>query len=324
VSGREVQFGVALKNFTPYPDEPSIDEIVDYVTTAEALGFHSAWVWDHILLGTKRPFPFLEALSTLAALAMRTSRLQLGTGVCVLPLRNPVVLAKVLASIDHLSKGRLILGFAAGWYAREFEACGVPFRDRGTIFERNVEIVKKFWTEPRVEGAVGGYVFNGAVMLPKPVQRPRPSILFGGYVDAVLRRIVRLGDGWLTYFYTPDSFRKTWGKLHQLAEAQGRDPAELRNVSQLPICVAPTFEEADRGVREFIGRYFDVAPWSESTPDSAIRGTPDQCAEQLARHVQAGVEHIVFVPYDYRTGQLEIIAREIIPRLRGMRTGIRA
>jgi alkanesulfonate monooxygenase len=324
MAGREVQFGVALKNFTPYPYEPSIDEIVDYATKAEALGFHSAWVWDHILLGTKRPFPFLEALSTLAALAMRTSRMKLGTGVCVLPLRNPVVLAKVLASIDHLSKGRLILGFAAVWYMREFEACGVPFKDRGKIFVRNLDIVKRFWTEKQVEGAVDDYVFNGAVMLPKPVQQPRPPILFGGYVDAVLRRIVRHGDGWLTYFYTPDSFRKTWAKIQQLAREQGRDPAELRNVSQLPIYVTRTFEEADRGIREFIGQYFDVAPWSESTPDSAIRGTPDQCAEQLARHVHAGVEHIVFVPYEYRTGQLDIIAREIIPRLRGMTTGVTA
>jgi probable F420-dependent oxidoreductase len=324
VGGRELQFGVALKNFTPYPDEPNIDEITDYVTKAEALGFHSAWVWDHILLGTRRPFPFLEALSTLAALAMRTGRIRLGTGVCVLPLRNPVILAKVLASIDHLSKGRLVLGFAAGWYQREFEACGVPFGDRGKIFVRNLEIVKKFWTEQPVEGAVGDYVFKGAVMLPRPVQRPRPPILFGGYVDAVLRRIVRHGDGWLTYFYTPDSFRKAWGKLHQFAREQGRDPAELRNVSQLPIYVARTFEEADRGIREFISRYFDVAPWSESTPDSAIRGTPDQCAEQLARHVQAGVEHIVFVPHDYDPGQLEIIAREIIPRLRGMARGATA
>ena len=98
------------------------------------------------------------------------------------------------------------------------------------------------------------------------------------------KRIVRHGDGWLTYFYTPESFRKAWARLHDLAREGGRDPAELRNVSQLPICVARTFEEADRGIREFIGRYFDVAPWSESTPDSAIRGTPDQCAEQLARH----------------------------------------
>ncbi len=324
MDGRQVQFGVALKNFTAYPDEPNIDEIVDYATTAEALGFHSAWVWDHILLGTKRPFPFLEALSTLAALAMRTSHVKLGTGVCVLPLRNPVILAKVLASIDHLSKGRLILGVAAGWYAREFEACGVPFKTRGQIFVRNLNIVKKFWTEQRVEGAIDGYIFNGAVMLPKPVQRPRPPILFGGYVDAVLRRIVRFGDGWLTYFYTPDSFRKAWGRIQTLAREHGRDPAELRNVSQLPIYVARTFEEADRGIREFIGRYFDVAPWSESTPDSAIRGTPDQCAEQLARHVEAGVEHIVFVPYEYRTDQLDIIARDIIPRFHGMRSGVTA
>jgi len=323
MAGREVQFGVALKNFTAYPDEPSIDDIVDYATRAETLGYHSAWVWDHILLGTKRPFPFLEALSTLAALAMRTRQLKLGTGVCVLPLRNPVVLAKVLASIDHLSKGRLVLGFAAGWYAREFEACGVPFDERGKIFVRNLDIVKRFWTESQVEGTVDGHVFKGAVMLPRPVQRPRPPILIGGYVDAVLRRVVRYADGWMTYFYTAESFRKTWGKLHRFARELGRDPAELRNVSQLPIYVAGTFEEADRGIREFIGRYFDVAPWSESTPDSAIRGTPDQCVEQLARHIAAGVEHIVLVPYEYRPDQLEIIAREVIPRLRGT-TGVTA
>src|SRR5437588_11647186 len=125
MAGREVQYGVALENFTPHPAEPSIDGIMEYAARAEALGFHSAWVWDHILLGSKRPFPFLEALSTLAALAMRTTRIRLGTGVCVLPLRNPVILAKVLASVDHLSRGRLILGFGAGWDARAFEAWGV-------------------------------------------------------------------------------------------------------------------------------------------------------------------------------------------------------
>ena len=95
-------------------------------------------------------------------------------------------------------------------------------------------------------------------------------------------------------------------------------------MSQLPICVAPTFEDADRGIREFIGRYFDVAPWSESTPDSAIRGTPEQCIEQLAAHIEAGVEHIVFVPHDYRPEQLDIIAEEIIPRLPRRATGVTA
>jgi alkanesulfonate monooxygenase len=321
MTGREVRFGVALKNFTVYPDEPSIDEIAVFATRAEALGFASAWVWDHIILGSKRPFPYLESLATLAALAMRTQRLDLGTGVLVLPLRNPVVLAKVLTSLDHISRGRLILGMAAGWYEREFEACGVPFKERGKIFLRNLQILKRFWTEDQVNGAADGYVFRRSVMLPKPLQQPRPPLLFGGYVDAVLRRIACHGDGWLTYFYTPESFRRSWTKIRSFAAEAGRDPAGLRNVSQLPICVAPTFEEADRRVRDFIARYFDVAPWSESTADSSIRGTPDQCVEQLAAHISAGVEHIVLVPCDYRLDQLEAIGERILPRLRGKTAG---
>jgi probable F420-dependent oxidoreductase len=320
----EIQFGVALENFTPSPDEPQISEILAFAMRAESLGFHSAWVWDHILLGSKRPFPFLESLSTLTALAMKTTRLRLGTGVCVLPLRNPVILAKVLATLDHISQGRLILGCAAGWYEKEFEACGVPFKERGRIFVRNLEIMKRFWTEDQVDGGADGYAFHHAVMLPKPVQRPRPPVLIGGYVDAVLRRIAQHGDGWLTYFYTPQSFRTAWTRIRHLAEERGRDPAELRNVSQLPIYVTPSRDDAERGIRDFIARYFDVAPWSESTPESAILGTPEQCADQLAAHIDAGVQHIVFVPFEYRLEQLEVIAREVIPRLKGRATGVTA
>jgi len=255
---------------------------------------------------------------------MRTTRVQVGTGILVLPLRNPVVLAKTLATLDHISRGRLVLGMAAGWYEREFEACGIPFQKRGIIFVQHVQILKRLWTEDHVDGTVDGYAFQRAVMLPKPVQRPRPPMLFGGYVDAVLRRIVRHGDGWLTYFYTAESFRKTWRKILDLAAEQGRDPGELRNAHQLPIYVARSYEEADRGIREFIGQYFDVAPWSESTADSAIRGTPEQCAEQLAAHIDAGLEHIVFVPYQYSLDQLDVIARDIIPRLRGTVRGVTA
>ncbi len=313
---REPQFGVALENFCPAPHDPSIDAILAYAAHAESLGFASVWAWDHILLGTKRPFPFLESLATLTAIAARTQRLQLGIGVLVLPLRNPVVLAKELASLDQISKGRLVLGLAAGWYEREFQACGVPFADRGKTFVRNLEVLRRLWTEDRVDGVIGDYVFNQAVLRPKPVQRPHPPLLIGGYVDRVLRRVARYGDGWLTYFYTPETFKATWARIRGFAEEQGRDPTELRNVSQLPICVAASYEEADRSIRDFIGRYFDVAPWSESTPDSAIRGTPAQCAEQLAAHLDAGVEHIVLIPSDYRLDQLEVIAREVLPRLR--------
>lgn len=312
-----VGFGLALRNFTPHTATPDIREVVDYAARAEQMGFSSLWAWDHILLGSKNPFAFLESLSVLAALAVTTEKVRLGTGVLVLPLRNPVVLAKVTSTIDRMSGGRLVLGVASGWYEREFEAVGVPFAARGRVFERNAEILKRFWTEERVDGSEDGMVFRGAVMLPRPVQQPRPRLLFGGYVDKVLRRVATMSDGWLTYFYTPESFTRAWQKILRFAEEAGRDPVMLDNVAQLPICIDRSFEKADARVREFIADYFDVAPWSESTADSAIRGTPEQCAEQITRHVEVGARHIVFVPCSYDLEQVDAIAESVLPLLGG-------
>ena len=312
-----VGFGLALRNFTPHTATPDIREVLDYAARAEQMGYSSLWAWDHILLGSKNPFAFLESLSVLAALAVTTEKVRLGTGVLVLPLRNPVVLAKVTSTIDRMSGGRLVLGVASGWYEREFEAVGVPFAERGRVFERNAQILKRFWTEERVDGSEDGMEFRGAVMLPRPLQQPRPQLLFGGYVDKVLRRVATTSDGWLTYFYTPESFAGAWQRILRHAEEAGRDPATLDNVAQLPICIDASFEKADTRVRAFIHDYFDVAPWSESTADSAIRGTPEQCAEQIARHVEVGARHLVFVPCSYDLEQVDAIAESVLPHLVG-------
>jgi probable F420-dependent oxidoreductase len=316
------RFGLAIENFAPAPRNPSIEELVSYAQRAEELGFSSLWAWDHMLLGTRRPFPFLESLSTLTALAMVTRTARLGTGVLVLPLRNPVVLAKTTATVDRISGGRLTLGLAAGWYEREFDACGVPFKRRGRIFESNLELLQSMWSGEAVSGEAGGIEFRNAVMLPPPLQRPRPTVLIGGYVDRVLRRVATRADGWLTYFYTPDSFRNAWGRIGAFAEEAGRDPGSLRNVAQLPICVGRSFEEADTKARGYIADYFDLPEWSESSADSAIRGTPEQCAEQLAAHFEAGVQHVALVPYAYDLEQVERIAAEVLPLLDGV--GVKA
>jgi alkanesulfonate monooxygenase len=221
--------------------------------------------------------------------------------------------------VDLLSGGRLALGVAAGWYEREFQACGVPFRARGRLFERNLEILDRLWREPEVSGVWGEHDLRGVVMLPPPTSRPRPQVLIGGYVDRVLRRVATMGDGWLTYFYSAQSFRSAWARIRDHAAAAGRDPDSLTNVAQLPICVSSSFEDADRRVRAFVAEYFDVAEWSQSTPDSAIRGTPEQCAEQLAEHVAAGERHIVLVPCDYALDQVERVAAEVLPALRPRR-----
>ena len=124
-----------------------------------------------------------------------------------------------------------------------------------------------------------------------------------------------MDDGWITYFYTPESFSRAWSSIRSFAEQIDRDPDTLSNVAQLPICVDDTYEAADRRVRAFVGEYFDTAEWSESTVESSIRGTAEQCAEQIQRHLDVGAQHLVFVADDYRIDQIETIATEVLPLL---------
>ncbi len=308
-----LKFGLAVENFTPASRVPDLDAIVRYSRRAEELGFDSLWAWDHIFLGTGRPFPFLESLSTLVVLARETERVELGTGILVLPLRDAAVLAKTAATLELISNGRLTLGMAVGWYEREFDACGVPFKRRGAIFEENLELMQQFWTGERVSGEARGVPFRNALMLPEPSPRPRPRLLIGGYVDKVLKRVGERADGWLTYFYEPEAFATAWRRIGEHAEAAGRDPSALGNVAQLALCVEDSFEAGDARARQYIADYFDLPAWSESTAESAIRGTPQQCAEQIAAQAAAGVQHICLVPCDYEQDQVERFAAEVLP-----------
>jgi hypothetical protein len=187
MAGLAGTFGIAVQNFTAYPQMPDIKALVEYGVRMEQLGFDSLWVWDHILLGVDPNFPIIESLTLLTAIAARTSKIKLGTGILVLPMRNPVILAKQLACMDLRSDGRLLMGMASGWYRREFNAIGVPFEQRGKIMDENLDILKRFWTEHTVSGKFPHHDIPAGVMFPKPVQKPHPPILIGGYVDRVLK-----------------------------------------------------------------------------------------------------------------------------------------
>jgi probable F420-dependent oxidoreductase len=308
-------YGVAMRNFTRYPEMPSAQGLMDYGVRMESLGYESIWAWDHILLGVEPNFPIIESLSILTAIAARTTKIKLGTGILVVPMRNPVILAKELATIDLISNGRLLVGAAVGWYKREFMAMGVDFHQRGKIMEQSLDILTRLWTEDRLTVDFPPYLIKDAVMFPKPVQKPRPPILIGGYVEAVLRRAATKGDGWLTYYYTAASFASNWAKIRGFAEEAGRNPDELQSTNQLPIVVGPR-AKVEGPMREWLQTEWDYAAWSESTAESAIMGTVDECVEQLAKHVATGIDRIIFVPYRYEDDQLEIIAKEIVPRLR--------
>jgi alkanesulfonate monooxygenase len=307
-------FGIAMRNFTTYPEMPDPQALLAYAVAAEELGYDSIWVWDHILLGVDPPFPVIDSLTLLTAVAARTTRIKLGTGVLVLPLRNPVVLAKELSSLDLIAGGRLLLGLASGWYKREFDAVGVPFNERGRIMDRNLEILHRLWTEDQVNGEYPPHRLRGSNMSPKPSRLP--VMLIGGYVDRVLKRAA-LNGGWLTYFYTPSGFANSWAKVCAFAEEAGRDPATLLNANQLPIYVGSSRAAVEAPMMEWLGEEWDYAAWSDSTKEAAIIGTVDECVDQLRAQLAAGVQKLIFIPYKYRPDQVEIIAREIISRLRG-------
>jgi probable F420-dependent oxidoreductase len=307
-------FGLAMRNFTTYPEMPDPHALIAYAVKAEALGFDSIWVWDHIFLGVDPPFPVIDSLTLLTAVAARTSSIKLGTGVLVLPLRNPVVLAKELASLDLIAGGRLLLGMASGWYRREFDAVGVPFQERGRIMDRNLEILRRLWTEDQVNGDYPPHCLRGANLSPKPARLP--VMLIGGYVERVLKRAA-VNGGWLTYFYTPEGFAKSWGRVRGFAEEAGRDPDALINANQLPIYIGASREAVEAPMMEWLGQEWDYAAWSDSTKEAAIIGTVDECVAQLRAQLAVGVQKLIFIPYRYRMDQIEIIARDIIPRLRG-------
>ncbi len=307
--------GIAMQNFTAAPEMPDAKALIDYSVRVEQLGYESIWVWDHILLGVDPYFPILDSLSVLTAVAAHTERIRLGTGILVLPARNPVVLAKQLSTIDHISNGRLTLGVASGWYKREFDAIGVPFHKRGNIMDQNLDILTRLWQEDSVTGSYPPYELAEAVMSPKPVQKPRPPILIGGYVDRVLKRAGVVGDGWLTYYYTPEGFAKSWDKVRRFAEEAGRDPDTLRSINQLPIYIGKSRDDVKDLMQEWLTTEWDFAGWSDSTAASAVIGTVDDCVEQLQGHLDVGVQQITLVPYRFDMEQIEQIAEEIIPRM---------
>lgn len=190
----------------PWEPAASPSELVQIAVRADRLGFDALTVSEHIVMPDEmagamgRRFP--DALLALAVLAGATERIELLTYVLVLPLRNPVVLAKQAATVDFLSNGRLLLGVGIGHAAREFEAIGVPFERRGARSDEAIEAMRELWTSDAPSYAGEFYSFSGIAFEPKPARKPHPPILVGGNSKPAMRRAAKYGDGWLPWLVT--------------------------------------------------------------------------------------------------------------------------
>jgi probable F420-dependent oxidoreductase len=300
-----VRFGLALQNYVAPGESISPRALVEHATKAEELGYSSVWVWDHILLGSKSVFPVHDSLTILTAVAASTKHVRLGTGILVLSTRNPVVLAKQVATLDNLSEGRVTLGVAAGWYEREFQACGYPFDSRGRTLQTNLQVMKRLWTENNLNGTIDQYTFKNVTMEPKPTQKPHPPLWMGGYIDTVLRRVGRIADGWISYFYTPESFANSWRKVLDSAQTAGKTTSTFGNCDMVPVRIGDSQPNAKRVVTEYTAKHCDLPAWSEATPNSAITGTSKDCTEMIERFAEAGVQELVLIPAVNQLGEIE-------------------
>jgi probable F420-dependent oxidoreductase len=291
-----MKFGLALQNYVAPGESVSMKELVSLSSEAERLGFDSIWVWDHIFLGSKTVFPIHDSLTVLTAAAFATKKVSLGTGILVLPLRNPVELAKRVATIDNLSGGRVRLGVAAGWYEREFQALGVPFASRGKAVELGVEVMRRLWAEDRISGRFGPYEFRNISMEPKPVQKPGPPVWMGGYTEKVHQRIAKLADGWVSYFYPPESFAKNWARISEYVRIAGRDTLGFGNCDMVPARVEDNIEDAMATTKAFVDKYCDLPAWSEATVESAVAGSGEDCRRAVNAYSKSGVQELVFMP----------------------------
>jgi probable F420-dependent oxidoreductase len=223
---------------------------------AEQAGFDSLWVAEHVVLFDeyRSRYPYaadgripaggengiLEPFAALAFLAAVTHRIRLGTGICLVPQRNPVYTAKCVADVDWLSGGRLDFGVGVGWLAEEFAALGVAFERRGERCRSYLAVMRALWTQAVSSHRDAFYDLPACRQFPKPVQKPHPPIHFGGESEAALRRVADLGQGWYGFDLEPDGLAERLRRLDALLAERGRSRNDVQ------VSVSPYLRPVDR------------------------------------------------------------------------------
>lgn len=339
---RNVEFGVRIPNSGPLAT-PS--NLIRAATEAEALGFDSVWVHDHLTwsremhrrhissgaseaLTDAQTSDFYESVVSLAYVAAHTSRVKLGIACMILPARHPVYAAKQVAVLDVLSGGRTILGVGLGSQAamasREFEVAGVPVRGRARRLEEYIQVLQAIWQQERASFQGEFISFTDAEIFPKPLQKPHPPIFVGGGTDAAARRAARFANGWLPAWRTPAEMRAGVALLAEEAEKAGRNPDELQVGLEIVASIAPERARAVARARPTIEAslktYERTMGSAEIAMQQSLIGSPAEVQEQLAAFVDAGVAHFE-LKFIYRdmgefTEQAELWAREVLPAFR--------
>jgi F420-dependent oxidoreductase-like protein len=288
---------------------------------AEGMGYEWASVSDHLsqlaVFGARDSDPWLEAWTQLAALAQATSRIRIGTLVSSVGYRNPAVLAKMAATLDVISGGRLEFGLGAGYAEAEYRMYGLPFpsaAERLAQLDEGLRICKLLWTQERSDFGGEYFILEGDVCEPKPLQRPHPPMWVGGMGEKkTLRIVAEHADGWNAFPAPVDQLAHKLSVLAEHCRTVGRDPASIRKQLVISAIVRPALDEARAEAARFAEERH-IPP--ERAAHMAMLGTPEDVAAQLQPYVQLGFDMFILMernPVDYAT--LELFIQQVAPLL---------
>ena len=286
----------------------------------EDLGFEYMGAGEHFMRG-RPPGPTHAALPLLAVAAGATQKMRLVTSVALAPFYHPLMLARMTATLDIASGGRLTLGVGVGGeFPMEYENAGLDIRRRGRRTDECLDALRRLWTQDSVTFQGHHYTLDEAAINPKPEQQPHPPVWVAGRRDAAMRRAVRYGNGWLPYFYSPERYRDSVAKITAFAEEERRDIANFQWAFFPYITLAPTEEQAARTAAEALGnQYLYGGEFINIVRRYCLLGTPRMCIERLEEYIDAGARYIIFsiaAPREDRRRHLEVIAKDIIPHFR--------
>jgi probable F420-dependent oxidoreductase len=290
-----------------------MEHIRKFATRSETLGFDSLWLQERII----GDFTMLEPVTLLSYVAAVTTKLRLGTSVILLPLRNPVQLAKAYSTLDVMSGGRAVMGvgLGGGHLGSREDVFGYTRAGRVTRFTEAVQIMKLLWTEPKASFSGRYWKFDNISMEPKPLQKPHLPIIFGGHHENALRRAVKYANGWMgAGSSSAASFIRESARIRDLLAETKRDPGTFHFSKRVYLAIDNDEARGERRIREWFGRRYKNA---DLGPEVSIWGSAAKCTEQIQEIVKAGAQQIVFNPMFDEMEHLDICAKEIMPHLEG-------
>ncbi|HYY24337.1 MAG TPA: LLM class flavin-dependent oxidoreductase [Candidatus Udaeobacter sp.] len=289
----------------------SFEGLSEYVRTARELGFKAISTNDHLIHSR----PWLDAPTTLAAILSQSGNMAVGTSVILPIVRGPVPMAKALAAIDILSNGRLLVGVGPGSSARDYEIVSISYEERWKRFDEAIRVLRSLWSGDSVGFTGRFYSTAGIDLEPKPLQKPSPPIWIGSWgSDAGLRRVARLGDGWLASAYNtmPDQFAAAFAKLRDQLKTFGKDPASFPNaLATMFMYITEDKNEAERVLSEKLAALLNRS--IDQLRDRLLVGAPEVCAEKVAAYKAAGVQRVFVWPINDEVEQLRIFQQKVAP-----------